>query len=80
MEFNEILRKFTRKAKEKYDGEIIKNIEQVWKNYPHLRFFQFIEWLKINIDIDKRGITGDCFYTTDFDTLKTLKDIVKWKK
>lgn len=53
--------------------EILDLLDQVWSVNPDLRFFQFVEFLKMKISYGM----GDYFFFEDDNLIKELKDILK---
>jgi uncharacterized protein YihD (DUF1040 family) len=53
--------------------QVLELLEQAWLNYPELRFVQFMHYVMSKIP--NHGISNDCFYTTDGELIKILKEI-----
>ena len=54
--------------------EILKLLEREWLKYPDLRFFQFVDALKLKLPNEISGLSRDFFYTEDDNLIDVLTD------
>ena len=53
--------------------EVLKLLEQKWIESPDLRFFQFVEYIKMKLSKEMSGVSSDYFYTEDDDLINALR-------
>jgi uncharacterized protein YihD (DUF1040 family) len=56
--------------------EVLSTIEALWKQWPDLRFWQFIEVLQGMVNVNSgRPQDSDLFYLEDDEFLRVMKEV-----
>lgn len=57
---------------------VLSMVEQLWKDYPDMRFFQFVDFLCQVVNANNgRSADGDLFYLEDAKFIEELGNLIE---